>query len=70
MAPIITELYRHAMYHDLHVTEHFVTCCKQDQSKLKCASSNVHAMCELAQSGSNSRYFACYAACLIQKHMS
>ncbi len=25
MVPIITELNRHAMYHDLHVTEHLVT---------------------------------------------
>ncbi len=46
MVPIITELCRHAMYHFLHVTheQHLVTCCKQDQSK--CASSNVHAMCD------------------------
>ena len=44
MVPIITGLYRHAMYHSLHVTQHLVTCCKQDQAK--CASSHVHAMCD------------------------
>jgi len=31
MVPIITEMYRHAMYHFLHVPQHLVICCKQDQ---------------------------------------
>ncbi|DBA76010.1 TPA: hypothetical protein ACH3X2_008937 [Trebouxia sp. C0005] len=47
--PIIIELYRHVMYHVLHITKHFVTGCNQ----------GVPAMCELAQSDNNSSSSAC-----------
>jgi hypothetical protein len=36
MVPIITELYRHVMYHVLHVTEHFFTGSNQSELAAWC----------------------------------